>query len=71
MKLVYYDVKRQRTVIAESDNPDELLLEYIKHKRSHFIYSPSNVKIPDMLPAGGTYTLRRDDVAGYEYAVEN
>lgn len=70
MKLVYYDTKRQRTVIAESDKAEELLKAYLAHKRSHFIYSPSNITIPDMLPEGATYTLRRDDVAGYEYALE-
>lgn len=70
MKLVYYDMKRQKTVIAESDSAEELLKAYIEHKRSHFIYSPSDIKIPDMLAEGATYSLRRDDVAGYEYALE-
>lgn len=71
MKLVYYDMNRKRTVVAESDNAEELINAYIDHRKSHFIYSPTMVKIPPALPKGSIYSLNRDDIAGYEYAVEN
>lgn len=69
MKLVFTDSQKNRKVLAESDNFEELITALIEHRKSMFIYG-GEISLPGKIEPSSVYVVAQDKEKGMTYTVE-